>query len=87
MVIKSLIKHKVLVEISEAETQTASGLFLPGSAVKNKLEGKVLMVGPLVTSMKEGDMIRYYDHCGAPVTHDNKNCLILNELNDIVAVL
>jgi chaperonin GroES len=87
MVIKSLIKHKVLVEISEAETKTASGLFLPGSAVKNKLEGKVLMVGPLVTSMKEGDTIRYYDHCGAPVVHDNKNCLILHELNDVVVVL
>jgi chaperonin GroES len=87
MVIKSLIKHKVLVEISEAETKTESGLFLPGSTVKNKLEGKVLMVGPLVTSMKEGDTVRYYEHCGVSVSHNGKDCLILNELNDIVAVL
>lgn len=87
MKIKSLIRNKVLVEVSDAETKTASGLFLPGSAVKNKLEGKVLMIGPLVSSIKVGDTIRYYEHCGAPVPHDNKNCLILHELNDIVAVL
>lgn len=87
MEIKSLIKNKVLVEVSPAEIQTASGLFLPGSAVKSKFEGKVLMVGPLVTSMKEGDKVRYYEHCGAPVTHNGKDCLILHELNDIVAVL
>lgn len=87
MEIKSLIKNKVLVEVSPAETQTASGLFLPGSAVKSKFEGKVLMIGPLVTSMKEGDTVRYYEHCGAPVTHNGKDCLILHELNDIVAVL
>lgn len=87
MIIKRLIRNKILVEISPAETQTASGLFIPGSAAKEKFEGKVLMVGPLVKSMKEGDTIRYYEHCGAPVTHDNKTCLILNELNDVVAVL
>lgn len=87
MLIKSLIRNKVLVEVSPAETKTASGLFIPGSAVKDKLEGKVLMTGPLVRSMKEGDMVRYYDHCGVAVTHDGKECLILHELNDIVAVL
>ena len=87
MKIKSLIRNKVLVEVSPAETKTASGLFLPGSAVKNKLEGTVLMVGPLVTSMKEGDTVRYYEHCGASVTQNGKDCLILHELNDIIAVL
>lgn len=87
MIIKSLIRNKILVEISPAETQTASGLFIPGSAAKEKFEGKVLMVGPKVTSMKEGDTIRFYEHCGAPVSHDNKNCLILNELTDVIAVL
>lgn len=87
MKIKTLIRNQVLVEVSPAETKTASGLFIPESAIKDKLEGKVLMTGTLVKSMKEGDMVRYYDHCGVEVTHEGKNCLILHELNDIVAVL
>jgi len=87
MEIKKLIRNKILVEIAPAETQTAAGIFLPGVAVQNKLEGKVLTIGPKVTSVKEGDTIRYYDHCGSSVTHNGKDCLILNELNDVIAVL
>jgi chaperonin GroES len=84
MTISSLVKDKVLVEISPAETQTASGLFLPGgSSVKSKFEGTVLMCGPHVKGLKVGDKVRYYEHCGTEVEHDGKNCIILREEGEV----
>jgi co-chaperonin GroES (HSP10) len=84
MTIKNLVKDKVLVQISEVETQTASGLFLPGgSSLKSKLEGTILMVGPNVKGLNIGDSVRYYEHCGTEVEHDGKNCIILREEGEI----
>ncbi|KAJ1333649.1 chaperonin GroES [Microdochium nivale] len=46
--IKSLVPllDRVLVQRVKAETKTASGIFLPESAVKELNEAKVLAVGP-----------------------------------------
>jgi chaperonin GroES len=87
MKIKQLIRSKVLVEISEAVTQTASGIFLPGEAIKKPLEGKVIMAGSDVQSVKVGDTVRYYDHCGIPMEYEGKNCIFLKEKTEIELVL
>ena len=57
---------RVLVQRIKAETKTASGLFLPESAVKDLNEAKVLAVGPggldksgnrVACSVKAGDKV------------------------------
>lgn len=84
MTVKNLVKDKVLVEISTAETKTASGIFLPGgSSVKSKFEGKVLMTGPLVRALNVGDEVRYHEHCGVEIDHDGKKCIILREEGEV----
>jgi chaperonin GroES len=87
MEIKSLTRDKVLVQISEAVTQTASGIFLPGEVIKKPLEGKVIMVGPTTKKVKVGDMVRYYDHCGSPIEYQGKDCIFLKEEFDIIVIL
>lgn len=87
MEIKSLLNDKVLVEISQAETQTASGIFLASESIKKTLEGRVLLVGPKVKTVKVGDRIKYYDHCGVAVEHQGKECLFLKEATEIELVL
>ena len=87
MHIKKIIRDKVLVEISEAVTKTASGIFLPGEAVKKPLEGKVIMVGPATKKVKVGDTVRYYDHCGTPIEYQGKDCIFLKEEFDIIVIL
>lgn len=87
MEIKSLLKDNVLVEISPAITQTASGLFLASESIKKTLEGTVLMTGPKVQSVKIGDRVRYYDHCGIAVEHQGKDCLFLKESTEIELIL
>jgi len=56
--IKSLapLLDRVLVQRIKADTKTASGIFLPDSAVKELNEAKVLAVGPGITT-KEGTRI------------------------------
>jgi chaperonin GroES len=87
MEIKSLIRNKVLVEISEAKTKTASGIFLSGEAIKKPLEGKVIMTGPTTKKIKVGDTVRYYDHCGVPIEYQGKECIFLKEEFDIIVIL
>lgn len=87
MKIKSLIRSKVLIEISEAVTQTASGIFLPGEAVKQPREGNVIMIGPKVEHVKIGDTVRHYEHCGVPIEYQGKKCLFLQEKTEIELIL
>lgn len=87
MVIKTLIRDKVLVEILEAADKTASGIFIPTDSSKKTLKGKVLMNGPSVKHIKEGDKVKYYDHCGEPIEYQGKKCIFLKESTDIEVIL
>lgn len=87
MIIKSIIGSRVLVEVTAPKTQTASGIYIPGTSVKNPLEGKVLLVGPRVQALKVNDTVKYYEHCGTPLQYEGKDCLFLEEKTEIVAIL
>lgn len=87
MQIKSLPKDKILVEIMPLENKTESGIILVSGDGNDKFKGTVLMVGPLVDFIKVGNVVKYYEHVGTEVEHDGKNCIILREKSEVIAVL
>ncbi|KAI2635085.1 chaperonin Cpn10 [Xylaria nigripes] len=77
--IKSLIPllDRVLVQRIKAEAQTASGIFLPESSVKELNEARVVAVGPGALSkdgqrvpmgVSQGDRVLIPQYGGSPVT-------------------
>ncbi|OBT68690.1 chaperonin GroES [Pseudogymnoascus sp. 23342-1-I1] len=76
--IKSLapLLDRVLVQRIKAQTQTAGGIFLPESSVKELNEARVLAVGPggldkegknVKPSVKAGDRVLIPQYGGSPV--------------------
>ena len=89
MTIKPLA-DRVLVEPKEAETKTASGLYIPDTAKEKPSEGKVLAVGPgkkdEPMEVKVGDEVIYGKYSGTEVTVDDVKYLIVKQ-SDILAIL
>lgn len=93
--LKPLADH-VIVEVVEAEEKTASGIFLPDTAVKEKpQQGKVLAVGRgkysdngtlIKPEVNVGDEVIFAKYSGTPVKHQGKDFLILSE-RDILATI
>ncbi|WP_304090144.1 co-chaperone GroES [Phascolarctobacterium succinatutens] len=93
--LRPLADH-VIVEAVEVEEKTASGIFLPDTAVKEKpQQGKVLAVGAgkytdngvlLKPFVKVGDEVIFAKYSGTPVKHEGKEYLILSE-RDLFAVI
>jgi chaperonin GroES len=84
------IGDRVVIESSEAETKTASGLYIPDTAKEKPQHGKVVAVGagkkdePM--TVKVGDKVLYGKYAGTEVTVDGKEYLIMREA-DIFAVV
>lgn len=85
---------RVIVKQDEAETTTASGLFLAGDAKEKPQTGTVLAVGDgkidkdgkhLPMPVKVGDRIIYGKFGGTEITVDNEEVLILRA-DDLYAV-
>ena len=93
--LKPLADH-VVVEVVEVEEKTASGIFLPDTATKEKpQQGKVLAVGTgkytdngilIKPEVKVGDEVIFAKYSGTPVKHEGKEYLLLNE-RDLLAVI
>lgn len=49
----------VVVQAEEAQTKTASGLYLPSGAAEKPKVAKVVAVGPEVTAVQVGDRVLY----------------------------
>lgn len=86
---------KVVVQLTEQEDKTASGIYLPDSAKKKPQEGKVIAVGNgrvldngerNKLSVKSGDRVLFSKYGGNEVTIDGKDLTILDE-DQIYAVL
>ena len=67
------LEDKVLVQIAEAETTTASGLVIPDSAAEKPQEAVVIAVGPgrlddngnrIAVDVKEGDTVIFSKYGG-----------------------
>ena len=84
------LADRVLVEPKEAETKTASGLYIPDTAKEKPQEGKVIAAGPgkkdEPMEVKAGDEVIYGKYAGTEVTVEGKKYLIVKQ-SDILAIL
>ena len=85
---------RVIVEPSESEEMTASGIVLPDTAQEKPQEGKIVAVGDGKTEdgkkvpmeVKVGDKVIYSKYGGTEIKLDGEDYLILRE-DDILAVI
>ena len=84
------LADRVLIEAKEAETKTASGLYIPDSAKEKPQQGTVVAVGngkkdePMELSV--GDTVLYGKYACTEITVDGNDYLIMRQ-SDVVAVL
>lgn len=93
--LRPLADH-VVVEPVVQEEKTASGIFLPDTAAKEKpQQGKIVAVGVgkytdngtlIAPSVKVGDEVLFAKYVGTEVKHEGKTYLILCE-RDLYAVI
>ena len=96
------LSDRVLVEPQEAETKTASGLYIPDSAKEKPQQGTVLVIGAGKScnsdccksdkccsnsmTVKAGDKVLYGKYSGTEINHEGKDLLIMRE-SDILAII
>ncbi|MBS7246146.1 MAG: co-chaperone GroES [Bacteroidales bacterium] len=84
------LADRVLIEPKEAETKTASGIYIPDTAKEKPQQGAVLAAGPgkkdEPMEVKVGDNVLYGKYAGTEVTVDGKTYLIVKQ-SDILAIL
>ncbi len=84
------LADRVLIEPLEAETKTASGIYIPDSAKEKPQRGKILAVGPgnkdEKMEVKAGDMVLYGKYSGTEINVDGKDLLIMRQ-SDILAII
>ncbi len=87
MAVKPL-EDRVLVKPDEAETMTASGLYLPESSKEKPIQGVVVSTGPgklldngqrAKMTVKKGDLVVYSQYAGNEVEIKGTSHLILRE--------
>ena len=87
MAVKPL-EDRVLVKPIEAETKTASGLYLPESAKEKPVQGEIIAVGPgarldngqrAAMQVAKGDRVVYGKYAGTEVEIKGVKHLILRE--------
>jgi len=89
------LDDRVVVKPTEADTMTASGLYLPESAKERPVHGKVVAVGPgkkldsgerARMNVKKGDTVVYSRYAGTEVEIKGADHLIMRE-SDLLGVL
>lgn len=84
-----------LIEPIEAETKTASGIYLPDTAQEKPQYGKVTAVGKakkledgstLEAEFKIGDKVLYKKWGGEDIKVDNKDCKLV-KFEDVMAIV
>ncbi|RKX79790.1 MAG: co-chaperone GroES [Spirochaetes bacterium] len=87
MTIKPL-QDRVLIKVEEAETKTASGLYIPDTAQEKTQTGNVVAIGDdkEMISVKVGDKVMYDKYAGTTVSIDDKDHLIVKS-SDILAIV
>ena len=76
----------VVAQQEEAETKTASGLYIPGGAQEKPKVAKVLAVGKEVKDVKVGDRIIYGGYSTETVKHGGEDYLLI-KLENIYATV
>ncbi len=84
------LSDRVLIEPQEAQTKTASGLYIPDTAKEKPQQGVVLAVGPgkkdEPMEVSVNDVVLYGKYAGTEVHYEGKTYLIVKQ-SDILAIL
>ena len=84
------LADRVVIEPKEAETKTASGIFIPDTAKEKPQQGTIVAAGPgkkdEPMEVKVGDVVLYGKYAGTEVTVEEKKYLIVKQ-SDILAIL
>ena len=89
------LEDKIVVQASEAETTTASGIVIPDTAKEKPQEGKVLAVGPgrfddkgarVPVDVQVGDVVLYSKYGGTEVKYAGEEYLVLSA-RDVLAII
>jgi len=84
------LADRVVIEPKEAETKTASGIFIPDTAKEKPQQGTVVAVGPgkkdEPMEVKLGDVVLYGKYAGTEVSLEDKKYLIVKQ-SDILAII
>ncbi len=84
------LSNRVLVEPVAAETQTASGIFIPDTAKEKPQKGVVVAVGngskDYDMTVQVGDTVLYGKYAGTELKFEGKDYLIMKE-DEIFAIL
>ncbi len=80
----------MVIEPKEAETKTASGIYIPDTAKEKPQQGTIVAAGPgkkdEPMEVKVGDVVLYGKYAGTEVTVEDKKYLIVKQ-SDILAIL
>ena len=88
------LADRIVVQASDAESTTASGLVIPDTAKEKPQEGTVLAVGPgrfedgarVPLDVKVGDKVLYSKYGGTEVKYSGEEYLVLSA-RDVLAVI
>jgi len=84
------LADRVVIEPLPAETQTASGLYIPDSAQEKQQKGKVVAVGAGKKdhdmTVKVGDTVLYGKYAGSELKLGGTDYMIMRE-DDILAIV
>ena len=84
------LSDRVLIEPAAAETQTASGIYIPETAKEKPQKGKVVAVGKGTKkhdmTVKVGDEVLYGKYSGTELKLEGKDYIIMRE-DDILAIV
>jgi len=88
------LEDRIVVQPSDAETTTASGIVIPDTAKEKPQEGTVLAVGPgryedgkrVPLDVKVGDVVLYSKYGGTEVKYGGEEYLVLSA-RDVLAII
>lgn len=89
------LEDKIIVKQAEAETQTASGLYIPDNAKEKPQQGEVLAIGQgrrdddgerVPMDVKVGDKVLYSKYGATEVHYKGEDYLIISS-RDVLAIM
>ena len=85
------LADRVIVEVSPAESKTASGIIIPDTAKEKPQKGTVIAIGPgkkkeEPMTVKVGDKVLYGKYAGTEISIEGEDFLIMRE-SDILAIV
>ena len=84
------LADRVLVEPKEAETKTASGLYIPDTAKEKPLQGEVVATGNGTKDeemiLKVGDQVLYGKYSGTEIEYEGEKYLMMRQ-SDVLAII